>query len=147
MLDNIFRRNSNQTLNEAVNVLYTKYGYQNLFLPFVNKRLNSIYKEEKWVIGDSAQFKSPDDVISDIYRLYSLQYVATWKSYLQDVRMVQYEANKGIISVFAKKARNAQFDGLFAVVSDPVDPLCRATFLASNEDEAGNFDGKGLRPE
>ena len=66
---------------------------------------------------------------------------------VQDVRMVQYEANKGIISVFAKKARNAQFDGLFAVVSDPVDPLCRAAFLASNEDEAGNFDGKGLRPE
>lgn len=65
---------------------------------------------------------------------------------VQDVRMVQYEANKGIISVFAKKARNAQFDGLFAVVSDPVDPLCRAAFLASNEDEAGNFDGKGLRP-
>lgn len=66
---------------------------------------------------------------------------------VQDVRMVQYEANKGIISVFAKKARDAQFDGLFAVVSDPVDPLCRAAFLASNEDAQGNFDGKGLRPE
>lgn len=66
---------------------------------------------------------------------------------VQDVRMVQYEANKGIISVFAKKARNAHFDGLFAVVSDPVDPLCRAAFMASNEDEEGNFDGKGLRPE
>ena len=66
---------------------------------------------------------------------------------VQDVRMVQYEANKGIISVFAKKARDAKFEGLFAVVSDPVDPLCRAAFLASNEDGAGNFDGKGLRPE
>ena len=66
---------------------------------------------------------------------------------VQDVRMVQYEANKGIISIFAKKARDAKFDGLFAVVSDPVDPLCRAAFLASNEDEAGIFDGKGLRPE
>ncbi|WP_394265990.1 lactate dehydrogenase [Anaerotignum sp.] len=66
---------------------------------------------------------------------------------VKDVRMVQYEANKGIVSVFAKKARVARFDGLFAVVSDPVDPLCRAAFLASNEDEEGNFDGKGLRPE
>ena len=66
---------------------------------------------------------------------------------VQDVRMVQYEANKGIISIFAKKARDAKFDGLFAVVSDPVDPLCRAAFLASNEDETGIFDGKGLRPE
>ena len=33
----------------------------------------------------------------------------------KDVRMVQYEANKEIISAFAKKARDANFQGLFAV--------------------------------
>ncbi len=65
----------------------------------------------------------------------------------QDVRMVQYQANKEIISNFAKKARNAKFEGLFAVVSDPVDPLCKAAFLVSNTDENGIFDCKGLRPE
>ncbi|WP_317853703.1 lactate dehydrogenase [Chakrabartyella piscis] len=68
-------------------------------------------------------------------------------SEVKDVRMVQYEANKGIVGHFAKLARNHQFEGLFAVVSDPVDPLCKAAFLASNADENGDFDGKGLRPE
>ncbi len=65
----------------------------------------------------------------------------------QDVRMVQYQANKEIISNFAKKARNANFAGLFAVVSDPVDPLCKVAFLASNTNADGTFDCKGLRPE
>lgn len=64
-----------------------------------------------------------------------------------DVRMVQYEANRSIVSMFARKARAAGFQGIFAVVSDPVDPLCKAAFLASNEGENGQMDGKGLRPE
>ncbi|MBM6828014.1 lactate dehydrogenase [Anaerotignum lactatifermentans] len=64
-----------------------------------------------------------------------------------DVRMVQFEANRSIVSMFAKKARKAGFQGIFAVVSDPVDPLCRAAFLASNEGEEGQMDYKGLRPE
>ena len=66
---------------------------------------------------------------------------------IKDVRMAQFEANKELISFFAKKARIAGFKGLFAVVSDPVDPLCKAVFLASNENMEGQFDGKGLLPE
>lgn len=57
---------------------------------------------------------------------------------VQDVRMAQYEANKSILSHFAQKAAEKRFRGLFAVVSDPVDPLCRAAFLAA---------GGGLLPE
>ena len=68
-------------------------------------------------------------------------------SEVKDVRMAQFEANRGLISHFAKQARGADFQGLFAVVSDPVDPLCKAAFLASNENEEGCFDGKGLLPE
>ena len=66
---------------------------------------------------------------------------------IKDVRMAQFEANKIIISNFAKKAREKQFSGLFAVISDPVDPLCKAAFLYSNQNEQGEFDGKGLLPE
>ena len=66
---------------------------------------------------------------------------------IKDVRMAQFEANKELISFFAKKSRIAEFKGLFAVVSDPVDPLCKAAFLASNENMEGQFDGKGLLPE
>ncbi len=66
---------------------------------------------------------------------------------VKDVRMAQYAANRGIVSLYAKKAREVGFQGLFAVVSDPVDPLCRAAFFAANTDENGCFDAKGLRPE
>ena len=43
-----------------------------------------------------------------------------------DVRMAQLEANRQLISVYSKLAVDAGFKGIFAVVSDPVDPLCKA---------------------
>ncbi|MBQ3510081.1 MAG: lactate dehydrogenase [Peptococcaceae bacterium] len=68
-------------------------------------------------------------------------------SEVQDVRMAQLEANSAIISQYGKMARDAGFKGLFAVVSDPVDPLCQRVWAASNRNENGIFDGRGLRPE
>lgn len=64
-----------------------------------------------------------------------------------DVRMAQFEGNAKIISSYAKKAREAGFKGIFAVVSDPVDLLCKTALLQSNTDEVGNYDFKGLAPE
>ncbi len=64
-----------------------------------------------------------------------------------DVRLVQFEGNAKIISHYATLARNNGFKGVFAVVSDPVDLLCKAAFIASNKDSAGNMDFKGLAPE
>lgn len=64
-----------------------------------------------------------------------------------DVRMIQLEKNTAIISSYARKARAAHFQGLFCEVADPVDPLARAAWRASNTDEDGNFDGLGLRAE
>ena len=61
-----------------------------------------------------------------------------------DVRMAQYELNRGLVEAYARQARAKHFQGLFCVVSDPVDPLCRAALLASNQDEAGNLDFQGL---
>lgn len=63
-----------------------------------------------------------------------------------DVRMVQYQANKKIISIYAKLARKENFEGLFAVVSDPVDLLCNVVYYESNNDKDGKFDNKGLLP-
>lgn len=63
-----------------------------------------------------------------------------------DVRMVQFEANRDIVKEYAQLARKKKFQGLFAVVSDPVDPLCRVAFEESNKDESGITDGKGLKP-
>lgn len=62
----------------------------------------------------------------------------------KDVRLIQFEGNSKIVAYYAKKAREANFKGVFAVVSDPVDLLCKVAFNESNKDESGNFDFKGL---
>ena len=66
---------------------------------------------------------------------------------IKDVRMYQFEKNAKIISEYAKQARDTGFKGLFCAISDPVDPLAKAAYLASNTGENGVFDGKGLLPE
>ncbi|MBS5822674.1 MAG: lactate dehydrogenase [Clostridium argentinense] len=63
----------------------------------------------------------------------------------KDVRMVQFEGNKKVISLYSKMARKANFKGDFAVISDPVDLLCKAAFNESNKNEKGEFDFKGLK--
>jgi len=64
-----------------------------------------------------------------------------------DVRMVQFMDNSSIIGEYAKMARNKNFRGIFAVVSDPVDLLCKVVFLESNKDQSNNLDYIGLAPE
>ncbi|SET50375.1 Malate/lactate dehydrogenase [Natronincola peptidivorans] len=66
---------------------------------------------------------------------------------VKDVRMVQFQENAQIIKEYAKKARNKNFDGIFAVVSDPVDLLCKVVYNASNLDEKNIMDYRGLAPE
>jgi hypothetical protein len=64
-----------------------------------------------------------------------------------DVRMAQFEGNSRVISLYAKKAREAGFKGIFAVVSDPVDLLCKKALIESNINENGKYDFMGLSPE
>jgi hypothetical protein len=64
-----------------------------------------------------------------------------------DVRMAQLKRNLGILLPYAKAAREKNFRGLFAVVSDPVDYLCRAVFLEGNKNDKGELDFQGLFPE
>lgn len=65
----------------------------------------------------------------------------------KDVRMVQLEKNSVIINSYAKLARDNNFKGIFAVMSDPVDQLCMSAFESSNKNQAGKFDFLGLAPE
>ena len=63
-----------------------------------------------------------------------------------DVRMAQYEKNRELAVLYGRMARERGFRGLFCVVSDPVDPLCRAVLLESNRSENGEIDCRGLFP-
>lgn len=60
-----------------------------------------------------------------------------------DVRMAQLEANREIIAHYAALAKAADYRGLVCVVSDPVDPLCKAFLDASGLDPA-QIQGYGL---
>ena len=66
---------------------------------------------------------------------------------VSDVRMAQFESNAAIVKHYARMARQKRFRGLWAAVSDPVDPLAKTAYLESNRDENGNWDGRGLLPE
>lgn len=63
-----------------------------------------------------------------------------------DVRMVQFNDNRKIIASYGKLARETEFKGIFAVVSDPVDLLCKSLYIDSNLDKDGGLDFKGLSP-
>jgi hypothetical protein len=65
----------------------------------------------------------------------------------EDVRLVQFKGNAKIIGHYANLAGAKNFKGIFAVVSDPVDLLCKVAFIESNKDASGNMDFKGLAPE
>lgn len=68
-------------------------------------------------------------------------------SNVSDMRMAQFKSNSEIIGNYAKMARDNNFQGIFAVVSDPVDLLCKVALLESNKDHLGNIDFRGLSPE
>ncbi len=66
----------------------------------------------------------------------------------KDVRMAQWEKNRPLVEELAIEGAKAGFKGLFLVVSDPVDLLCKAAYLAAkNEDSSWKADqirGYGL---
>lgn len=68
-------------------------------------------------------------------------------SQVLDVRMAQFNSNSKIISEYSKMARDAKFKGIFAVVSDPVDLLCKVAFLESNKNKECKLDFQGLNSE
>lgn len=49
-----------------------------------------------------------------------------------DVRMIQLEKNKKLIEIYANMAKDSNFEGIFSVISDPVDPLCNHVLEVSN---------------
>ncbi|MFA6940109.1 MAG: lactate dehydrogenase [Clostridiaceae bacterium] len=73
--------------------------------------------------------------------------IPTLDSTIKDVRMAQYEKNSKIIKSYCEKGREKGFNGLFAVVSDPVDLLCYSAFEAFNQDCNGKFDYLGIPAE
>jgi len=79
----------------------------------------------------------------DVFLFCAAKEVPELTSGVNDVRMAQYAENKILIEHYAKIAAAKSFGGLFAVVSDPVDPLCKTAYLTSGLNP-GQFRGFGL---
>ena len=91
---------------------------------------------------------SPDRLFDcDVFLFAATKAIPPVGSAVTDVRMAQFAANRPLVESFARQARAAHFRGLFIVLSDPVDPLCKAAFLASNAGPDGRWDGGGLFAE
>ncbi len=84
---------------------------------------------------------------SDVFLFCASKFIPKVGESHADVRMMQYADNAALVSIYAKQAREAGFKGLFCVVSDPVDLLCKKAWSSSNTSSDGILDYKGLRPE
>lgn len=91
-------------------------------VPFGTKRI-----PETKVINEDTLFDC------DVFAFCVAKAVPAVGSDVKDVRMAQFEANRTIVSWYAKKAADAHFQGLFLVISDPVDLLCKAALLGSTD--------------
>ncbi len=80
----------------------------------------------------------------DVFLFCASRYVPDTAVKSGDVRMAQYTLNRELVRHYARLARHRRFAGMFCVVSDPVDPLCRAALVESNRDEEGRLDWGGL---
>lgn len=69
----------------------------------------------------------------DVFLFCATKSVPALDSEVKDVRMAQYEANRGIVALYAQQAVLAGYRGLFVVVSDPVDLLCMEALRAGSE--------------
>lgn len=128
----IFRRNSNSTLNDPIPPVYTKFGYRNIFLPYVNQQLKQYYKEEKWVIGEQTYRQTPEQVIADIYQRYTNDYIQTWKSYLDDISMLQPKnLQQSIVMSKQLSEKNSSLAGIIRAVSDNTNLMLPASAQAT----------------
>ena len=85
---------------------------------------------------------SPEEVFDgDVFLFCASRFVPDTSVTSGDVRMAQYQVNRELAVRYARMARQRRYGGMFCVVSDPVDPLCRAVLRAG-----GGPDGTGLRP-
>jgi malate/lactate dehydrogenase len=104
-----------------------------IFCPFTDYKFPEVYQLREGNIFDC-----------DMFVFCATVGVPSLGEEQEDVRMKQFEENSKIISDYARKARKKSYKGIFVVISDPVDLLCKVVFLTGNKDTRGEFDFKGL---
>ena len=107
--------------------------------------LNQIQLPGPYDALPSVEIVSPEQLFDgDVFLFCASRFVPDTAVKTGDVRMAQYQLNRELAALYARKAREARYRGLFCVVSDPVDPLCRAVLTESNRAPSGEMDYQGL---
>ena len=107
--------------------------------------LNQIQLPGPYDVLPPVEIVSPEQLFDgDVFLFCASRFVPDTAVKTGDVRMVQYRLNRELAALYAQKARQARYRGLFCVVSDPVDPLCRAVLTESNRAPSGEMDYQGL---
>lgn len=73
----------------------------------------------------------------DVFVFCASKYVPKVGEQVADVRMAQLSQNAPLVSQYLSLARQKAFKGLFCIVSDPVDLLCKAAFESNLIDPQG----------
>lgn len=107
--------------------------------------LNQIQLPGPYDVLPPVEIVSPEQLFDgDVFLFCASRFVPDTAVKTGDVRMAQYRLNRELAALYAQKARQARYRGLFCVVSDPVDPLCRAVLTESNRAPSGETDYQGL---
>ena len=107
--------------------------------------LNQIQLPGSYDVLPPVEIVSPEQLFDgDVFLFCASRFVPDTAVKTGDVRMAQYRLNRELAALYAQKARQARYRGLFCVVSDPVDPLCRAVLTESNRAPSGEMDYQGL---
>lgn len=107
--------------------------------------LNQIQLPGSYDVLPPVEIVSPEQLFDgDVFLFCASRFVPDTAVKTGDVRMAQYRLNWELAALYAQKARQARYRGLFCVVSDPVDPLCRAVLTESNRAPSGEMDYQGL---
>jgi type VI secretion system protein ImpL len=92
----VFARSSGAALTEGVPGLFSYYGYYEVFSKEVSSAALRMIEEEDWVLGghqkklsDKIADWDKNKLILEVRRLYLLDYVKYWESFLDDVRLIR----------------------------------------------------------
>lgn len=146
---NVFRRNSDRTLNDPVPTLYSKYGYENIFKPVLSSKIKDFYQKDKWVLGDNIFIRPEGDVIADVYQRYANNYISTWRAYLSDITMVQPKSLQQTVNMAKQLSeKNSSLAGIIKGISENTNLMPASTPTASDAtQESSNNNTQSTNPQ
>lgn len=116
----VFSRKSGTPLTEPIPKFFTYDGYYKTFLP-ESKLLAARARSESWVLANARDELTAGELAKldqDVTQLYFAEYLATWKGFLNDLRLAQMRSiDHGIEILEALSGRNSALRALLQMIA------------------------------